>query len=190
MADPPAETPPGGADKALSADQDPEGKTESIAIDPGIRRVDQLTINIAPPEDKDVPPEAARMPENLAAAYFAKQTFVLPQPLDYSLWLDDVGYGPALNFPYRPLYFEEINLERYGHSWGPAQPFLSAANFVGSVIMLPYNWCEHPDGRRTYHDHHFRPGGRGPRELQVRKFNPLGTAAESAAMVGFVLLIP
>jgi len=45
--------------------------------------------------------------------------------------------APALC--HKPLYFEEVQLERYGHSAGPiVQPFLSGAHFFGSALMLPY----------------------------------------------------
>jgi len=55
---------------------------------------------------------------------------------------------------HKPLYFEEPQLERYGHEWGPVvQPVISTANFVKNVAILPYkmgihsiNECQYPLG--------------------------------------------
>ncbi len=46
---------------------------------------------------------------------------------------------------FRPLYFEEIGLERYGASWGVAQPAVSGAHFFGRVVAMPYKmWVRCP----------------------------------------------
>ena len=35
---------------------------------------------------------------------------------------------------HKPLYFEQVQLERYGHSWGPyVQPIMSGAHFFGTL---------------------------------------------------------
>jgi hypothetical protein len=104
------------------------------------------------------------MPANLAERHFAQQPPAAPPSLAYGPWLEDLGYGPGLNFCYRPLYFEEVNLERYGHRLPVIQPALSAATFYGSVVALPYRLVAQPPFRCTYHDHPFRPGGPAPRE--------------------------
>ena len=46
---------------------------------------------------------------------------------------------------FRPLYFEEIALERYGASCGIAQPAVSGAHFFGRVVAMPYKmWVRCP----------------------------------------------
>ena len=39
---------------------------------------------------------------------------------------------------HKPLYFEEEQLERYGHTFGIAQPVVSGAHFFGTLPVLPY----------------------------------------------------
>ncbi|MGB7325620.1 MAG: hypothetical protein WBD31_12170 [Rubripirellula sp.] len=41
---------------------------------------------------------------------------------------------------HRPLYFEDVNLERYGHHY-LAQPLVSGVRFFGSAIVLPLRMC-------------------------------------------------
>ncbi len=43
------------------------------------------------------------------------------------------------NLAYRPLYFEQINAERYGYGHNPLfQPTISATHFFGTLPTLPY----------------------------------------------------
>ncbi len=43
---------------------------------------------------------------------------------------------------HKPLYFEEVQLERYGHEIGPIlQPLVSTAHFFGNIAVLPYKWA-------------------------------------------------
>src|SRR5690606_14065152 len=45
----------------------------------------------------------------------------------------------------KPLYFENVQLEWYGHTAGPlVQPILSGAHFFGSLLLLPYQMGMHP----------------------------------------------
>ncbi len=49
----------------------------------------------------------------------------------------------APNFRHRPLYFEEVNLERYGNELR-FQNVVSAAHFFSSAALLPYKWGQTP----------------------------------------------
>ena len=41
---------------------------------------------------------------------------------------------------HKPLYFEEVALERYGHSLNPlSQPIFSGVHFFATVPLLPYH---------------------------------------------------
>jgi hypothetical protein len=45
----------------------------------------------------------------------------------------------AAGYCHKPLYFEQWNFERYGHSVHPvADPFLSAGHFFTTAAFLPY----------------------------------------------------
>ena len=49
----------------------------------------------------------------------------------------DADLAPLFPFTYNPLYFEDPNLERCGHSFGCAQPFASMIHFYGNVALFP-----------------------------------------------------
>ncbi len=59
---------------------------------------------------------------------------------------------------HRPLYFEDVQLERYGHSWNPVvQPFMSAAHFFISIPLLPYKMGLNPPNECIYTLGYYRP---------------------------------
>jgi hypothetical protein len=84
----------------------------------------------------DIRPSAGTMPPNLATQPIAR-----PNPNEWSDCRDRppivLSWTPW-TICFRPLYFEEINLERYGVSWGILQPAVSGAHFFGTVAALPY----------------------------------------------------
>lgn len=99
--------------------------------------------------------------------------------------------APALC--HRPLYFEEVNLERYGY--GPrylrvAQPLISAGQFFATVPALPYRiFAEH--GREcVYTLGHYRPGSLVPYDVMLPPASLTGTGVESALITGLILVIP
>ena len=97
----------------------------------------------------------------------------------------------GLNFCYQPLYFEDVNLERYGRSWGCLQPFVSAVHFYSKIPALPYMVFARPARRCTYHAHWTLPGYKIPfREPQPCSPSLAGAAAEVAVAYGIILLIP
>ncbi len=60
---------------------------------------------------------------------------------------------------HKPLYFEEVQLERYGHSAGPiAQPVISGAHFFANIAILPYKMGIHPPTECMYALGYYRPG--------------------------------
>ncbi len=63
----------------------------------------------------------------------------------------------------KPLYFQDVQLERYGHSWNPVvQPFMSAAHFFVSVPLLPYKMGLRPPNECVYSLGYYRPGSCAP----------------------------
>lgn len=65
--------------------------------------------------------------------------------------------GP--NVHYRPLYFEDAALERYGHHMGNLfQPLLSSATFFVDVVALPYSLAKTPPWECISNEGYHRPG--------------------------------
>ena len=92
---------------------------------------------------------------------------------------------------HKPLYFEEMQLERYGHSWGClAQPFVSAAHFFVSVPMLPYNMGLNPPGECIYSLGYYRPGSCAPYTLDPFPLSIRAGLIEAGTVTGLVFLLP
>jgi hypothetical protein len=128
--------PPPRTEIALAAYQPEEiaspepAPSESGAADP-----DQLVkpISAVP---LDIRPTQGEMPFDAAAQAFAAVN--AKQPWDTRARRPViVGYTPW-TICFRPLYFEEIGLERYGCSAGVFQPFISYSHFLTTVPLMPY----------------------------------------------------
>jgi hypothetical protein len=86
---------------------------------------------------------------------------------------------------FKPLYFQDVQLERYGHSWNPlVQPFMSAAHFFVSVPLLPYKMGLNPPNECVYTLGYYRPGSCAPYmiepiplSLRAATFEALGATA-------------
>ncbi len=60
---------------------------------------------------------------------------------------------------HKPAYFEEVQVERYGHTWGPwVQPFVSAGHFFLIVPALPYAMGLYPPNECVYTLGYYRVG--------------------------------
>ena len=91
---------------------------------------------------------------------------------------------------YRPLYFEEVALERYGASHGILQPAISGAHFFGSVVALPYKMTVRPPRSCECSNGFSRPGtcpleGYGKHELRAD-----AALVEAAVVASIVIALP
>jgi hypothetical protein len=86
---------------------------------------------------------------------------------------------------HKPLYFENVSLERYGHSAGPLrQPVLSAAHFFGSVILLPYNMKLYPPTECQYALGYYQPGDCAPWMIHAFPLSKRAALAELSFALG------
>lgn len=92
---------------------------------------------------------------------------------------------------HKPLYFEEPQLERYGHEIGPVlQPLVSTAHFFGNLAVLPYKMGIHPPGECQYSLGYYRPGECAPYMLPPIPYSLRGAAVQAGAVVSGAALIP
>jgi hypothetical protein len=92
---------------------------------------------------------------------------------------------------HQPLYFEDVQLERYGHSWGPyLQPLASGANFFLSVPALPYKMGLYPPCECIYTLGYYRPGSCAPYMIDPFPLSIRAALAEGGVWTGMVFLIP
>lgn len=158
-----------------------------------VKPLRDISLNIAPPEIVNDQQQPIEPPHNYGAE--ALPLLASEQPFTRGD-LVAAGYewhpsAEGLTFCYQPLYFEEVNLERYGRSFGLLQPFVSATAFYGRIPALPYMAFARPARRCTDHAHWALPGYRLPQwEKQPLVPSITGSAAEVAAIYGIILLIP
>ncbi len=77
---------------------------------------------------------------------------------------------------HKPLYFEEVDLERYGHSLNPLiGPVWSGVHFFITIPTLPYQMSLAPINECQYILGYYRPGNCAP-----YLFPPIPLSAEAA----------
>jgi len=97
----------------------------------------------------------------------------------------------ASNLMHKPLYFEEVNLERYGHTAGPIlQPVVSSAHFFANIAVLPYKMGVHLPSECQYALGYYRPGNCAPWITPPVPLSLRGALFQAGAVTGAVLLIP
>jgi hypothetical protein len=91
---------------------------------------------------------------------------------------------------HKPLYFEDWNLERYGHSHGALDPVLSAAHFFVTLPVLPYKMGVELPWECVYPLGYYRPGSCAPWTVPAVPISCRGLAVEAATVTGLVFLLP
>jgi hypothetical protein len=92
---------------------------------------------------------------------------------------------------HKPLYFEEVQLERYGHSAGPIkQPILSGVHFFGNIFFLPYQMGLTPPTECQYVLGYYRPGSCAPWLLPAVPLSARGARWQLAAVIGALAIFP
>ena len=154
--------------------------------DPKVRSQDPCA-NLCPLPDKNCP----QTTDN-------RQTTTCPQELSF-------GHGPfperrfdciayswqASNVNYNPLYFEDPDLERLGHTRNQfIQPFVSVGKFGLQLVGLPYQTVISPVCSRTYPLGWYRPGECAPQLTYPIPWNFEAALFEGAVIGGLVWMIP
>ncbi|MDA0657995.1 MAG: hypothetical protein O2931_01150 [Planctomycetota bacterium] len=92
---------------------------------------------------------------------------------------------------HKPLYFEDVSLERYGHTFGPVrQTFLSGAHFFGNVVMLPYNVGLHSPTECQYTLGYYRPGSCAPWLLHALPISTRAIRYQASSILGVSAFLP
>jgi len=92
---------------------------------------------------------------------------------------------------HKPLYFEEEQLERYGHSFSPCfQPFVSGAHFFVTLPVLPYCMGVEPPCECIYALGYYRPGSCAPYMCNPVPLSLRGALFEAGAVTGAAAALP
>ncbi len=106
-------------------------------------------------------------------------------------WAPTTFMWQASGLCHKPAYFEDVHLERYGHSWGPyVQPLMSGAHFFLNVPILPYKMGLYPPNECIYTLGYYRPGSCAPYMLDPLPLSVRAALAQGGAAVGMAYLIP
>jgi hypothetical protein len=107
------------------------------------------------------------------------------------LWHPQTYTWTASSLCHKPLYFENIQLERYGHSHGPVmQPIRSAAHFFISLAFLPYQTAIHPANECQYPLGLYRPGACAPWLKDPIPISLDGVRRQALVTTGAAFIIP
>jgi hypothetical protein len=92
---------------------------------------------------------------------------------------------------HKPLYFEDEQLERYGHSFTPCiEPFVSGAHFFATIPVLPYCMGVEPPNECIYALGHYRPGDCAPYMCNPIPLSCRGALFEAGAVAGIGAAFP
>jgi hypothetical protein len=159
--------------------------TSPLMIDFRSGPVAKLTTNIEPRGEK--------MPTDIATARLEEIADLSHASVLLRDWMGLRYCWDAPAFCHQPLYFEEVNLERYGY--GPRyarvfQPVLSGAHFFATVPALPYKMAVDPPWACVSTLGHYRPGSPAPYRVIYPPLSVRGALAEAAVVIGGIVLIP
>lgn len=91
---------------------------------------------------------------------------------------------------HKPLYFEEVQVERYGHTIGFFQPVVSGAHFFVNIAVMPYKMGINPPNECQYALGYYRPGSCAPWMVPPIPLSVRGAATQAAAVGIIYPLIP
>jgi len=149
--------------------------TEPISDPSQLKGIGQISPFYSPPGEGELPDEVP----------LGEQPYV-PRMLPQSAypWL-------ASDLCYNPLYFEDVALERYGHSYHPLiQPFVSVGKFSGQLAGLPYQMVIDSPRKAMYPLGYYRPGEYAPCLLYQVPWNTEAAAVQAGVVTGLFFLIP
>jgi len=138
--------------------QEPLQPTPDAEVSLDFVPIQQLSVDIRP-KTEDEEGRALMTVPNPAAEYFSADRQGVRSTEEVRPWglLEYRWEAPALC--YGPLYFEEINVERYGNTFGDyVQPFVSAGYFYGTIGLMPLKMIAEPPCECYYVLGHYRPG--------------------------------
>lgn len=92
---------------------------------------------------------------------------------------------------HKPLYFEQIELERYGHTPGPIlEAPMAGAKFAADIATLPYKMGINPPNECRYALGYYRPGDCAPWIIPPVPLSLRGAIFQATAVTGISWIIP
>ena len=163
---------------------EPGGTFEEATMIDGVgaRDIRSVSLDIAPP--------AGNLPEDRARAQFAPLVPRTHLPGTHRSWNGMTYSWNASLLNHQPLYFEDVNLERHGFSYGAWQPLVSGTKFFSTLPALPYLMVARPPAELEFTLGETRAGRHS---CYVHDFPPASSKAglvEAGVVTGLFFLIP
>jgi hypothetical protein len=178
-------TSPSTADQLLEQDQLPSMDDELAAAPGGLPpcpKPDEIQLKKIAEISYDISASKGNFPPECGIAEGDYQPRAWPQTT--FTWT-------ASGLCHRPLYFEDVQLERYGHSWGPyLQPIVSGAHFFLTVPLLPYKMGLYPPNECIYTLGYYRPGSCAPYLIDPLPLSVRAGLLQAGVWTGGAFLIP
>jgi len=190
----PAETTEGAEPKKT-----PQELLEGIPPAPVDRRPMEEQLTQAPPLKPDECPPFGRMrriseiTNDISAkpGKFPKECPLQEGEFTPREWEPVVFTWKASGLCHKPLYFEQVAVERYGHSLGPILQHVAAGtHFFLTIPILPYKMGLNPPDECVYPLGYYRPGSCAPWILDPIPLSVRAALAEGGVWTGMVFLIP
>ncbi len=106
-------------------------------------------------------------------------------------WTPQMVYWHASSLCHKTLFFEDVKLERYGHSAGPVmQPLRSTAHFFVSLLSIPYQAGIHPPNECQYALGYYRPGNCAPWLRDPIPISLNGAMYQASVVTGGAFILP
>jgi len=143
-----------------------------------IRSITELTIDITP-----------------SMGYLPEECPLYADDFRLRYWCDTIFAWKASCLCHKPLYFEQMPLERYGHVWGHhlspiIGPVISGAHFFATIPVLPYKMGLEDPCECIYALGYYRPGNCAPKLIYPIPLSLRGALYEAGAITGLVFLLP
>ena len=149
----------------------PEPYVETCPTPADLKPIRSITDDIRPPSPA-VPTECSLGSARFNSRAWRSTTYAWTAPATCS----------------KPLYFQQAQVERYGHSWGPIlQPIVSGADFYARIPFIPYMVAMDPPWECQYDLGYYRPGSCAPYVLDPLPLSVRGAVAEATFWTGIPL---
>lgn len=107
------------------------------------------------------------------------------------MWAYQTYTWTASQLCHKPLFFEDVQLERYGQTSRPiVQPFRSGAHFFLNIAAMPYNAGVYPPNECRYSLGYYRPGDCAPYLSKSLPLSARGAMFQAGAVVGTAVALP
>ncbi len=165
-----------------------EAKKQTFHFLPAQRPIGQVNIDL-----RSKPKNGSNVvPENLAQNAMGQVPVVQASRSDEML--GDKVFAKTLTHDelvaHQPLYFEEVNLERYGRTCGPLQPALSGVRFFATIPSLPYAMTVLPPNKTFTFKWPYDAGWGAPKVKELQSLQLKPSLVQAGAITGLLFVVP